>query len=203
MISDYDLVLVAKAAYDPKAIPIFEGIRQSIRIFQSKINDLNIIAIEGTHNPIGWALDFCALKATDHEASDHPSLGFLHAGFYAASLLAMPTIKQAIGSDPFAICGHSLGAAQALLIGGLLIDDGKLPVSIGAFAPPRVGGDQFVNIVKPFSKAYRYGDDPVPLVPVWTKQYPYLQVPLIEIGEFRFDVFSSHHIDNYVNSVPK
>ena len=203
MISDYDLVLAAKATYDPKAIPVFEAFDQAIRIFQTKKDDLNIFAIEGTHNPIGWALDFCALKATDRQALNHPNLGFLHAGFYAAALAAMPFIKYRINGEPFVLCGHSLGAAQALLIGGLLIDDKIPPLKIAAFAPPRVGGEQFVNVVKSLTSAYRYADDPVPLVPIWTPQFPYKQVPLIEIGEFMFDVFSAHHIDNYVNAVPK
>jgi len=223
MISDYDLVLAAKATYEPKATPIFECLGSSIRIFQSKINDLNVIAIEGTHNPLGWALDFFAIAAENHQAIDHPALGFLHAGFYAAATLAMPTVKTAIGQEPYAICGHSLGAAEALLMGGLLIDDGRPPVRIAAFAPPRVGGEQFVNVVKPLTNAYRYSDDPVPLVPFWTTKFPYKQVPLIEIGETSFDngfnansinnyvnaieniqlIAKCHKIDNYVNSVPK
>jgi predicted lipase len=203
MLSDYDLVLAAKATYSPSAVPVFEGIGNSIRIFQSKIDGLNTIAVEGTHNPLGWALDFCAMKTEDHEAVNHPNLGFLHAGFYWASLLAMGTIRSLIGTEPYAICGHSLGAAEALLIGCLLIDDGLPPIKIGAFAPPRVGGDDFTNVARRYSSAYRYGDDPVPLAPFWTPKFQYKQVPLQEIGHFLFNVFSAHHIDCYVNAVPK
>lgn len=204
MISDHDLVLAAKATYDLKAVPVFEGIGNSIRIFQSKVDGLNIISIEGTHNPIGWALDFFALTVKDHEAANHPNLGFLHAGFYAASLLAMSTIRALIGQEPYAICGHSLGAAEALLIGGLLIDDGLPPMRIGAFAPPRVGGEAFVSVVKPYSSAYRYCSDPVPLAPFWTKQLPYMQVALNALGVAGLWIkFADHHVDNYVNAISK
>lgn len=204
MISDHDLVLAAKATYDLKAIPVFEGIGNSIRIFQSKVDGLNLIGVEGTHNAVGWGLDFFVIPTRDHEAASHPNLGFLHAGFYAASLLAMSTIRALVGQEPYGIYGHSLGAAEALLIGGLLIDDGLPPVRIGAFAPPRVGGEAFVSIVKPYASAYRYADDPVPLAPFWTKRFPYEQVELNKLGKsIGWIKFTDHHIDNYVEAISK
>jgi hypothetical protein len=199
--TDVELVEAAAATYDPAAAPFYSHLDNAIRIFETtNAYGLDIIAIEGTHDAIGWALDFCALGIEDHAGTNHPTLGFVHTGFLAAGLLALPKIKP---TGPFAICGHSLGAAMALLIGGLLIDNGTPPVKIGAFAPPRVGSEQFVKVASsvPVS-AYAYGNDPVPRVPFRiVPLFPYMQVAMTDIGTPRLNEFSCHNIQNYLVGV--
>jgi hypothetical protein len=204
MISDHELVLAAAATYDKDRAPLFESIGTSIRVFMIDVNGLPVVAIEGTHDPLGWAIDFCALAAKDHEGVDHASLGWLHAGIYASARAILPRIALSVDGRPYAISGHSLGAGLALMIGGMMIDDGHPPVKIGAFAPPRVGGEALVKVATsvPFC-AYHYGDDPVPTVPLTLLPlFPYRQVPLTRIGKPAFDPFSCHHCPNYVADVP-
>ncbi len=159
---------------------------------------------------MGWALDFLALGITAHAGVNHPTLGFLHAGFYDSAMSIWPDVRNAASAGPYALAGHSLGAALALLLGGLLIDAGKPPLKIGAFAPPRVGSDPFVKVVTsvPYC-AYRYRDDPVPMVPFRlmppppAPQFPYRQVPFIQLGtpSFEIDETADHAIGNYVANV--
>lgn len=206
--TDEELVLCAAATYDPAAEPHFHDVKQAVRVFlKTREDGFNIIAVEGTHDPLGWLVNFIGLSIVDQQGIQG-DLGFVHAGFYAAAVAALPRCILIAHRGPYAICGHSLGAAMALLIGALLIDDGLAPEKIAAFAPPRVGGEQFVKIVNAVPcTAYRYGADPVTEVPVWLPRFPYRQLSLIQlpgpvIG--RFDISARvgcHRVENYVSGV--
>ncbi len=208
-ISDHDLVVAAAATYDPAAIPLYEGIGGAVRVFLSKVNGLNVVAIEGTKNAPGWALDFVAIPEEDRPKTDHPSLDWVHAGFMTGATLAIDSVRRVAQQAPYAITGHSLGAALAELIGALLSLEGLPPVKIGSFAPPRVGGDKFLSVLMSLPvTAYRYADDPIPLVPFFLPGFPYRQVPLIQIGRGSFarailDPFVYHHCQNYLSGVPQ
>ena len=185
--TNIELVDAAAATYDPAATPAIQMLHTSVRVFQSKSADgTNIIAIEGTHDVIGWLEDFLALEVSGggHPGENHPVLGWVHAGFLLDAMLVLPSVRMIAQQGPFAICGHSLGAALALLLGAILTVEGTPPVKIGAFAPPRVGGEQFAEIVKSVSSICpRYGDDVVPEVPFTLKAFPYIQVPLLELED--------------------
>ena len=220
--TDRELVDQAAATYTSAAAPFYEDASQAIRIFlTTRADGLNYLSPEGTHNLPGWMYDFFAiglrelpvamlfamLGTKDHAMTSHSDLGFVHAGFLAAVLPAMPQLIEIAKRGPYAIDGHSLGAALALLAGALLIVEGLPPVKIGAFAPPRVGSDRFLQIVTSVPLcAYRYKDDPVPMVPVRIEPaFPYRQVPLTQLGQvtLELDTFADHAIGNYVASVPE
>lgn len=210
--TDSELVDAAAGTYDPAAVPFYEcdplsicHIGTSVRIFLTTRTDgLNIIAIEGTHNQPGWMLDFLALGMPSHAMRDRPALGWVHFGFYDATQHVMPKMALVAARGPFAICGHSLGAILALMIGAQLTADGTPPVKIGAFAPPLGGDDKFVSIATsvPFC-AYRYRNDPVPKVPLRLPPiWPYRQVPIVQLGVSTHEVaFDDHNIANYVREV--
>lgn len=210
--SDMELVSAAAATYAPGATPFFEDVDQAVRVFTSKsAAGVNIIAVEGTHDALGWAADFVALSVADQQGMNHATLGFIHAGFYTTALTALARCALVAAEGPYAICGHSLGAALALLIGAMLSQDvfegrALTPVKIGAFAPPRVGGADFIKVATavPFC-AYRYGDDVVPEVPLSLPPLlPYVQVPLTALADTHkpgLGPFGCHHIDNYVAGV--
>jgi hypothetical protein len=202
--TDVELVDYAAATYAPGGTPFINDLGSSVCVYLSTRPDgLNIIAIEGTHNVYGWVLDFLATRMTDQEGVNHPTLGFVHSGFYLAARSMIDRLDAVAAKGPYAICGHSLGAALALLLGGMLIDDGVPPVKIGAFAPPRVGGSQFVKVVTsvPFC-AYAFGDDPVPNIPFTIPpDFPYEQVPITDIGAPMPNRFDCHSIVNYVSGV--
>ena len=199
--SDGDLVDQAAATYSQPET-YFEDIKSAVRVFLTQGDGFNIIAIEGTHDALGWAVDFFGAAVEDQQGLNHQTLGFIHAGFYDAAVTALTRCALVAVRGPYAICGHSLGAALALLIGALLADDGYPPVKIGAFAPPRVGGAKFVQKVTSIPLcAYRYGNDPVPEVPLSIWSLPYVQVPLTQVGEPMANPFSCHTIRNYVDAV--
>lgn len=212
--TDVELVQHAAATYDPAAIPDFQDVDHAVKVFMTtRADGLNVIAIEGTHDAVGWGFDFLAASVSDQQGMDKQTLGFVHSGFYAAGLTALTRCALIAAGGPYAICGHSLGAALALLIGGILSQDSfeghsLAPVKIGAFAPPRVGGAQFVKVIEtiPFC-AYRYGQDPVPEVPFSIPGWPYEQVPLTQLPGPAVPLFdirarlADHHIQNYVAGV--
>jgi predicted lipase len=219
--TDVELVAAAAATYRVDAIPAAENIDNAVRVFFSTLaSGVNVIAFEGTHNVPGWLLDFFAVDSTVFSvvqlfsllhASKHPTvnddaLGFLHAGFDAAAKSVMVQVMMLASRGPFALAGHSLGAAIALRVGAELIVTGNPPMKIGAFAPPRVGGDKFVQLVTsvPVSPP-RFHNDPVPLVPFTINPaFPYRQLRLTQIGptndKFDLTADSDHSIANYVEA---
>lgn len=208
--SDLELVLAARATYDPAGTPYFEDVERSVCVFLTRSEaGMPIIAVEGTHNALGWALDFLAASIRDQQGLEHRTLGFVHAGFYASAVSALARCALIAAKEPYAICGHSLGAALALLIGAMLTDDGVPPAKVAAFAPPRVGGDDFVKVATSVPLfACRYGVDPVTEVPFTLRPlYPYRQVPLIALPAApvpALDVvgrLACHEIENYVAGV--
>jgi hypothetical protein len=212
--TDVELVQHAAATYDPAATPDFQDVDHAVKVFMTtRADGLNIIAIEGTHDAIGWGFDFLAASVSDQQGMDKQTLGFVHSGFYAAGLTALTRCALIAAGGPYAICGHSLGAALALLIGGILSQDtfegrSLAPVKIGAFAPPRVGGAQFVKVIETIPLcAYRYSEDPVTEVPFSVPGWPYEQVPLTQLpgpaispADFPARV-RCHNIENYVAGV--
>jgi hypothetical protein len=207
--TDAELVDRAAATYT-RTDPFCEVLGSSLVIFTSRLaSGLLTVDIEGTHNPPGWALDFMALEADSHFGFNHPDLGWVHAGFYAAAHLAFQKILPLAQKEPLAIDGHSLGAIEALMIGALLTVAKLPPVKVGAFAPPRGGGIQFVRIATsvPFC-AYQFSDDPVPDVPFTIRPlFPYEEAPLTHLPGPTFDPLdlparvANHHIANYVTGV--
>lgn len=208
--TDVELVEAAAFTYGSSS-PYFQDDDHAVRVFLTERPDgLKIIAIEGTHDPLGWMFDFLGVSTDDQQGMNHETLGFIHAGFYDAALPALARCALIAAQGPYAICGHSLGAALALLIGGILSQyefngRGLPPVKIGAFAPPKVGGSTFVKTVTAFPFcAYRYGGDVVPTVPIALPGLPYEQVPLIDLRDAHappLGMFGAHHIDNYVAGV--
>jgi hypothetical protein len=208
--TDLELCEAAAATYVPEAVPFCEVLGSSMALFTTTREDgLVTIAVEGSHDTINWAVDFCSLVAEPRYGLNHPNLGFVHAAFYSSAELALPKILPLAEKGPVALAGHSLGAIEALMLGAMLTVRNLPPVKIGAFAPPRGGGAQFVRIATsvPFC-AYRYGEDPVPEVPLTIPPlFPYQQVPLVQLpgptsGSLSLSArLACHHIANYVAGV--
>jgi hypothetical protein len=176
-----ELADIAGATYT-RTDPFCEVLGSSFVIFRSVRPTDGVVefGIEGTHNDQGWSVDFVAIGAEPHVGVDHPTLGFVHAGIYAACATAFPKILPDAKKAPVIISGHSLGGGGAIMLGAMCAVDGCPPLMVGAFAPPLVGAAKLVGITKSFPLfACQYGQDPVPEVPIplWPF-FPYQQVPL-------------------------
>ena len=198
--TDVELLQVAGETYRKDAVPYFEDADHAIRVFliRRPSDNLAMFGFEGTHDELGWLVDFFSLMLKDQQGLDHRTLGRVHAGFYAACLSAMPRIVLIASREPVAFAGHSLGGAMALVCAGMFIDYGLAPIRVGAFAPPRCGDQTFVDAVTslPFC-AYRFGNDPVTQIPLSLRDFPFRQVPLTQVGARKLWFPACHHFANY------
>jgi hypothetical protein len=206
MISDARLVALAAATYS--AVPTWTGLGLNQSLHAVETNEaedgLTVIAFRGSIAPHDWALDFQAIPTVDHEATNHPTLGFIHSGFLAGALALTPQIAMAVAGKPYALTGHSLGGALALVVAGLLVDAGHAPERVATFGAPKVGFSSFVEALKDVPIAqYRRGNDIVPLVPFWLPNFPYehARLPLIRVGVPQANPAQCHHIGGYADDV--
>lgn len=93
-----------------------------------------IIAIRGTANLMNVLLD------VEYWKQKSPELGImLHHGFEAAASVVFNDVKQYLKRDlPIVVCGHSLGAAESIIVGMLLTKAGYDVEKIVASGPPKV-----------------------------------------------------------------
>ena len=93
-----------------------------------------IIAIRGTANLMNALLDVQYWKQKS------PELGImLHHGFEVAASVVFNDVKQYLKQDvPIVVCGHSLGAAESIIVGMFLMKAGYSVEKIVASGPPKV-----------------------------------------------------------------
>ena len=202
MITDHDLVLASAATYTT-AVADFIGLSGAVRAFRTVVDGVAIYAIEGTHDPLGWALDFMALPLPSHVTADDPDIGWVHSGIAAALDSIWPTMEKAMFSDgEYAITGHSLGAGLAVISTARMVAKNHPPIRWAAFAPPRVGFKKMIEFVATVpGTGYRNSNDPVTDVPFRAEpMWVYEQVPLLRGGPPPYrPPWDAHHIQNYVS----
>ena len=93
-----------------------------------------VIAIRGTANLVNALLDLESWK------DKSPALGIkLHHGFEAAATIVFEDVRSYVDRDmPIVVCGHSLGAAESIILGMLLTKAGYKVEKIVASGPPKV-----------------------------------------------------------------
>jgi predicted lipase len=200
VVTTRDLVLAAAATYTAP-VATFVGLSGTVRACRTVVGDTAVYAIEGTHDPLGWALDFMALPVPAHGTVEHPDIGWVHGGMNAALDSIYPALQAAmLKDDKYAVTGHSLGAALALMATGCMVAAGHPPVQWAAFAPPRVGFKKLIDLVATVpGTGYRNGNDPVPMVPLRAEpMWLYEQVPLLRGGTPLRPPWNDHHMALYV-----
>ncbi len=98
------------------------------------LRERQIIAIRGTANLMNALLDLESWK------DKSPVLGIrLHHGFERAATLVFEDVRSSLDPKlPIVVCGHSLGAAESIIVGMLLIKAGYKVEKIIASGPPKV-----------------------------------------------------------------
>lgn len=160
--------------------PAYQNDDLTCHLYHFIDGDAHVWAFSGTLPKIDeWLVD---LNAVDQPIHDHPSLGPVHLGLWenTSGALAFISAKmQDLGWPAFYVCGHSKGAAQAILASAALMDAGHAPVACRAFEPPRVGSVSLVRFLSGFDIAWTQtynanGSDPVTVVPFWS---PFVSLP--------------------------
>jgi hypothetical protein len=206
MISDARLAALAAASYACDPTWTGQGLDQSLHAVRTDDADsgLVVVAFRGSVTPVDWALDFYAIPAPDHETLEHPTLGFVHRGFLLAAQTLIPQIALNLMGKDYVLTGHSLGGALALVVAGLLVDDGHMPTRVATFGAPKCGFTRFTAALQNVSIGeYRRGNDPVPLVPFWLPQFPYEhpRTPLLRVGVPNIVPIECHHVGGYLADV--
>lgn len=139
---------------------------------------LQYVVIRGTHNLRNAILDL------EYWKDRSPILGInLHHGFEKAALAVFNDLEPRLKPKmPIVVAGHSLGAAEAIIVGMLLTKNGYTVEKILASGPPKVtddeGWEQFESLpVIRVVSAY----DPVPFLPPksFYPESPYTQAGML------------------------
>lgn len=145
-----DLARAAAACYDPLREPWFQT--KTCHVHKSVIDGVETFAFTGSDDLDDWVIDFLAVEIS---AYHHPTLGFVHLGFWENIQPAVDAIIKYLFQASFPayrLTGHSKGAAEAILAHAILKDvflnhkwlgrpaaPNALPECTIVFEPPRVG----------------------------------------------------------------
>lgn len=200
MLTDADCVRLCSAIYNPvsKWDRYFDGTAPDGICAGVKLGiESDVVVFRGSITQEDWFRD---LKAKPYP---HPVLGGVEFGFMEGLDEFFSQVTKFLGQRTI-ICGHSLGAARALLFGALLTAAGRAPTAIVTFGSPLPGFIQLAQILKTVPiHSYKNRYDPVTCVPFPIyPDYPYMhprgfinlnvKPPLED-----FSVFADHHINLY------
>lgn len=179
--------------------------RENIHVGLRHAETHDIFCFRGSIDEIDWLRDF------EGWPSKHPQLGYCHSGFLRGMGVVSEELAMAITPDrPYAITGHSLGAARALILAGLWTAQGRPPALVVTFGTPRPGMAKLSNILNTggfFIKHYKNGPDPVadvqptlPPLALWQK--PVVDTPLNVVPtDGAADPFHWHHMPLYLEGM--
>ena len=185
--------LLAQESY--KAEPDVGSAFSSARAICRQVDDGFCVTFRGSDNTASWITDL------DIAVLDDTTIGKVHKGFWTAWGTIAGQVKNlahASGS-PIILCGHSLGAALALLAAADMLCSGMPVAAVYAFEPPRVSPDINVRTIlsKTVVHAYRNGGDPVTQVPPFWQQ----SALLTNIGKPALLDVDDHLIENVIASL--
>ncbi len=140
-------------------------------------------------------------------------IGHVHAGFFSDMEKIWREIKPML-TQPVVVTGHSLGAARASVLCGLMKSDGVIPARRVVFGEPKPGLLDFAQFISDIpSASYRNGDkvhhDYVTDVPLTMPPLQFVHPTPVDIvpaepspGLFStWGIFAYHHIQLYEAAV--
>jgi Lipase (class 3) len=205
--SDAALASLCALIYKPAAIvDSFDhfdaGLDDGVCWAFKRLDGFDVIVFRGSVTLQDWIADFRAMAMPTRIG--HVHLGF-HAGMENVWVEARPYLTQ-----PVIVTGHSLGAARADVLCGLMVADGKPPIARVVFGEPKPGLMDFaLHIENVPGRSYRNGDgqhhDLVADVPFSFPPLQYVHpTPIIPVccppqgDDFAsWGAFAYHHIELY------
>lgn len=213
MPSDADLVHLCSAIYSPTAVVDAwdymhiggdDGICRAIK----KFDGFDVIVFRGSITPHDWIDDILVFPVGSIGPQKTP-MGEVHFGFYAGMEKVWAELKPLI-TQPTIVTGHSLGAARADILCGLMKLDGVIPVRRVVFGEPKPGLLDFAQFIGDIPAAsYRNGDKmhhdyitdvPLTMPPMqFVHPTPIVVVTAEPTGDLfsKYGVFAYHHIQLY------
>lgn len=199
-LSDLEAAELCQKAYDGHPEDWFEFVTvNGIAAGVIQRDGGTIVAFRGSANKEDW------LRDLDERPEDHPDLGKVHAGFLEGMEAAYNVLLPLLRGQQVQLTGHSLGAAHACLLAGLLAARGRSPARLALFGCPRPGFDRLRDLVLgavPDITSYRNREDPVPLVPYLMGLYHHVVEPMaVRSRENDIGPVDDHFIAHYVDAM--
>jgi hypothetical protein len=177
--------------------------QDDIHVALRKVSGVDVVAFRGSVDAKDWFEDFRGLPR------HHPLVGWCHRGFLdGMDFVVQELLVAGIGKKkPFAITGHSLGAARALIVAGILTAHKIYPARIITFGTPRPGMSKLSRILNNGGypiRHYKNGPDPVADVPfaipfLWPYRKPQHDLALnVPPEKDEDDPFKWHNISLYL-----
>lgn len=116
-----------------------------------KLPGFDVVVFRGSITLQDWINDFRALAIPSR-------IGHVHVGFFAGMEHVWSELRPLV-NQPVIVAGHSLGAARAAVVTGLMVADNAPPIARVAFGEPKPGLLDFADRIKHIpARAYRNGD---------------------------------------------
>jgi hypothetical protein len=217
MITDADIVNLNVGVYKYPDIPptqwdFFEpgvgtkGVCYGIK----RLENTDVVVLRGSDSFLDWRRDFDAWA----NPFSHSQLGPIHAGFLTGMIETWLDIKGRIGAKAI-VSGHSLGAARAAILTGLMVCDGFKPLARVVFGEPNPGFQRLADLILGIpGRSYCNGDNnghdlvtdtPYFIPPLLRYVHPspliHLQATPTEFHISDFGIFGYHHIKLYAQSI--
>jgi len=199
MISDLDAAKLCLAAYTGKSAGWEKwldvgGVVAGIK----KVADITIVAFRGSDSCEDW------LRDLDEVPEEHPDLGYVHSGFLEGMDAFYGVLRPLLKGDIYLV-GHSLGAAHACILAGLMAE--HPPKRLSLFGCPRPGFEELRKLVMkswPMITSYRNRDDPVTEVPYLLGLYEHIIEPTRLFSPTNpLNPASEHSIYLYIEALQK
>lgn len=207
MIADARLAEFCGAIYrDPTAFDLYEAGANSDGVCYAikRVDGVDVVTLRGSVTLQDWLRDFNAWgRVVDSR------LGEVHPGFAAGMEMTWLRLKDQIGQNAI-VTGHSLGAARAAILTGLMTLDGRPPLARVVFGEPKAGFQKLADIAQVVpGRSYSNGDDrhhdlvvdvPFTFPPEqYVRPSPLIRVCAAPTGSIlsRLGVFAFHHIELY------
>lgn len=192
---DSNYALLCQDSYNGK--PTFHGLGVNARAYLGMVNGFPTVCFPGSKTHLDWFYDFLAIPALQLDSIVHVKLGLMPLGFITAVNEIREYIKLPEGN--YNVCGHSLGGVMAVIYAALQTIDGRPPTEVVTFDAPRGLSPLGEYALKKIAvRQYRYGADPVSLVP--THPYVHAREPLIQVGKAIFpDLLANHKLQNFID----